>query len=77
MMTKARIVIDLPHDLLERVWEEMARTGSSRNRAIAELIRRGLEGRDFYVCPFCGRHCRPGEEGCEHFDKDKVLFRRK
>ena len=76
-MTKARIVIDLPRDLLERVWEEMARTGSSRNRAIAELIRRGLEGRDFYVCPFCGYRCYPGEKGCEHFDPIEVLWRRK
>ena len=43
-LPKARITLDLEHELLEWIMRKAEKTGSSRNGVIGEIIRKAMEG---------------------------------
>ena len=45
-LPKARITLDLDHDLLEWIMRKVKKTGSSRNGVIGEIIRLAKESED-------------------------------
>jgi metal-responsive CopG/Arc/MetJ family transcriptional regulator len=44
-LPKARITLDLEHDLLNWLMKEVQRTGKSRNEVIGDIIRETMEKR--------------------------------
>jgi metal-responsive CopG/Arc/MetJ family transcriptional regulator len=45
-LPKARITLDLEHELLEWIMRKVEKTGSSRNGVIGEIIQKAMEGEE-------------------------------